>query len=387
MREPVSKSVGHSGAHKVYLLDEVPHALVRRRERVVDRRSKNRRAHVVFARSLRPSRTRSSRPSAAARSISSSRWSRPTRWPRHVRWIAGEAGLNVNDDMIDYVIRVGGGSCATPCRHSISHRGRWYRARRLDRQRAVERTRRPRCGGALIATVAEPPASASIRQSIVRIVDRSTPIGSSWWRWGPRPAQLTDSEFARAQQFSTQLSPGALTHALEIIAHGSGRHAPCPRPRSISKSRWSSSLASPSDTSLDALVARIERLERRLERGAAPNDAPHLRRSPQPPPAPPSAPPARGTVGAHALAEPPAEPPAAPAGRSSPRDEARQQLGPIGAPAPTCAIGSFKCNVAAGAQRADSHRSPRDHRRRRCTRAARVDRIVSTPADVISPRS
>ena len=86
-----------------------------------------------------PTRRRCCPPSAAAPSTSSSTCSRPTSSSEHVRWIVGDAGLDVSDEAIDYVVRQGRGSA----RDTLSALDQVVAAGGVvDRAEPVERARR-----------------------------------------------------------------------------------------------------------------------------------------------------------------------------------------------------------------------------------------------------
>ena len=335
MRDLLSKvALGTPGRTKVYLLDEV-HMLSSGAENALLKTLEEPPDHVVFV-------LATTEPHKVVSTIRSRTQHleltlvAADEMAAHVRWIAGDAGLNVSDDMVDYVIRVGGGSV----RDTLSALDQVIAAGGVAHDDSTVNellsALADHDAARAIATVAEATRMGRdprvIGESLIEAL-RSVFLVSM----GAAAAQLTESERARAQQFSTQLSPGALTHALEIIGTALVDMRQAPDPRIDLEVALVKLTRVASDTSLDALVDRIERLERRIERGVAPTDAPASVASPPkpPPPAPPSAatrPAAPPAPTSSAAPEPPAAtsapaPPAAPAASRRPADEARQQLG------------------------------------------------------------
>ena len=274
-------------------------------------------------------------------------------------------------------------SVAVGARHLVgtrsSHRSRRYRARRLDSQRVLSALADHDAARA-IATVAEATRIGRdprvIGESLIGRIAIGIPGGD-----GGR-GRAVDRERTRTR--AAILDAAFARRRSRTRSRSSARHwstcARPPTPASISKSRWSSSTRVASDTSLDALVDRIERLERRLERGAGPTDAspsarrlprsrrrPRRRRLPHPPAAPSAA---------HALGRTARRATGCACRRSSPRGRSATAAGLQSPPQrQQCAIGPSSATSRPAPQHADARRSPTTGRRRRCTRAARVDRI------------
>ena len=375
MRDLLSKvALGTPGRTKVYLLDEV-HMLSSGAENALLKTLEEPPDHVVFV-------LATTEPHKVVSTIRSRTQHleltlvAADEMAAHVRWIAGDAGLNVTDDMIDYVIRVGGGSV----RDTLSALDQVIAAGGVAHDDSTVNELLTALAGhdaaRAIATVAEATRIGRdprvIGESLIEAL-RSVFLVAM----GDAAAQLTESERARAQHFSTQLSPGALTHALEIIGTALVDMRQAPDPRIDLEVALVKLTRVASDTSLDALVDRIERLERRLERGVAPTDAPASVAAPPkppppaPPPAPPSAParsaaPAAPTPAAapEPLAAPPAaEPPTAPVGTRRPADEARQQLGSNRRPSANNARSAPSSATSRPAPSAPTRSAPRDRSR------------------------
>ncbi|MEO5837463.1 MAG: DNA polymerase III subunit gamma/tau [Acidimicrobiales bacterium] len=339
MRDLLSKvALGTPGRTKVYLLDEV-HMLSSGAENALLKTLEEPPDHVVFVlATTEPHKvvaTIRSRTQHLELTLLSA-----DEMAEHVRWISGDASLGVTDDMVEYVVRVGGGSA----RDTLSALDQVLAAGGVAHDDSTVNE--------LLSALADHDAARAIATvaEATRIGRDPRVIGESLIdalrsvflvAMGAAAAQLTETERARAQQFSTQLSPGALTHALEIVGTALVDMRQAPDPRIDLEVALVKLTRVASDTSLDALVARLERLERRLERGADVTDTVPAAAAPppKPPPAPPTSP-ARAAAPAApvapttaAPAAPATEPPAAPAapaaatGARRPADEARQQLG------------------------------------------------------------
>jgi DNA polymerase-3 subunit gamma/tau len=325
MRDLLSKvALGTPGRTKVYLLDEV-HMLSAGAENALLKTLEEPPDHVVFV-------LATTEPHKVVSTIRSRTQHLELtllgadEMTEHVRWVAADAGLPVDDDVVDYVVRVGGGSV----RDVLSALDQVVAAGGIAHDDSTVNE----LLGALadhdaaraIATVAEATRIGRDPRVIGEsLIDALRSVFLVAMGAGVAVAQLTETERTRAQQFATQLSPSALTHALEIVGTALVDMRQAPDPRIDLEVALVKLTRVASDTSLDALVDRVERLERRLQHGAA-ADAPGVVAPPPPkPPAPPRAatpplaPPAPPAPAAGAPA------PSAPAGRR-PADEARQQL-------------------------------------------------------------
>ena len=109
MRDLLSKvALGTPGRTKVYLLDEV-HMLSSGAENALLKTLEEPPDHVVFV-------LATTEPHKVVSTIRSRTQHleltllAADEMAQHVRWIAADAGLSVEDDMVDYVVRAGGGS-------------------------------------------------------------------------------------------------------------------------------------------------------------------------------------------------------------------------------------------------------------------------------------
>ena len=328
MRDLLSKvALGTPGRTKVYLLDEV-HMLSSGAENALLKTLEEPPDHVVFV-------LATTEPHKVVSTIRSRTQHLELtllgadEMAQHVRFIAADAVLPIDDAVVDYVVRVGGGSV----RDTLSALDQVIAAGGVAHDDSTVNellsALADHDAARAIATVAEATRMGRDPRVIGEsLIDALRSVFLVAMGAAAAVAQLTESERERAQQFSKQLSPGALTHALEIVGTALVDMRQAPDPRIDLEVALVKLTRVASDTSFDALVDRIERLERRLDRGASPaSDAPNVAAAvpaSPPPPAPPSAP----------RAAPPPPPPAASPAPSSeasdsrrPADEARRQLG------------------------------------------------------------
>ena len=334
MRDLLSKvALGTPGRTKVYLLDEV-HMLSSGAENALLKTLEEPPDHVVFV-------LATTEPHKVVSTIRSRTQHLELtllgagEMAQHVRWIGADASLPVDDAVVDYVVRVGGGSV----RDTLSALDQVIAAGGVAHDDSTVNellsALADHDAARAIATVAEATRIGRDPRVIGEsLIDALRSVFLVAMGAAAAVGQLTESERERAQQFSTQLSPGALTHALEIVGSALVDMRQAPDPRIDLEVALVKLTRVASDTSLDALVDRIERLERRIDRGAATTDAPAAApplaapAPPSPPRAAAAAPPASVPAAAPATSPAPAPAPSNAASESRrPADEARRQLG------------------------------------------------------------
>jgi DNA polymerase-3 subunit gamma/tau len=336
MRDLLSKvALGTPGRTKVYLLDEV-HMLSAGAENALLKTLEEPPDHVVFV-------LATTEPHKVVSTIRSRTQHLELtllgadEMADHVRWVAADGALPVDDEAVDYVVRAGGGSV----RDTLSALDQVIAAGGVAHDDSTVNelmfALAEHDAARAIATVAEATRIGRDPRVIGEsLIDALRSVFLVAMGAGAAVAQLTESERARANQFASQLSPAALTHALEIVGSALVDMRQAPDPRIDLEVALVKLTRVASDTSLDALVDRVERLERRLEHGVIGADAPRppALAPPKPPPAPPR-PAAAASAPADAAPSgaprPPApassEPTSEPAVRGRrPADEARQQL-------------------------------------------------------------
>ena len=318
MRDLLGKvNLGNPGRMKVYILDEV-HMLTRGAENSLLKTLEEPPSHVVWV-------LATTEPHKVVETIRSRcqvfelGLLGAEEMTAHVRWVIEDAGLDVDDSAVDYVVSVGDGSV----RDTLSALDRVVAAGgvvEIDQSTdqllhalavrdtaaalgavgdALGRGRDPRTIGEMLV--------AGLRDAFLTVM-------------GSPPPRITVVEQERASQIAEQMSPLQLTRALETLGTAlvEMRQAPDPRVHlEVSLVR----LCRPvDDGSVDSLLARIEQLEARLAAGT------------------PTASPA-------AAAEPPAAAAPAPVASSAPVVPA------AAAPAPAAPVASSAPVPAAGPTR------------------------------------
>ena len=367
-------SMGTSGNRKVYILDEVhmlstgaSNALLKTLEEPPD--------HVVFV--LATTEPAKVLPTIRSRTQHFDFKLLPADvLAEHVRHVIDDAGLELGEDAVDHVIRVGGGSA----RDTLSALDQVAAAGGVSdlgspADDIVDAVGARDAGAALLAVDAAVRAGrdprvlaealiGSLREAF--LVAMSAPAGG-----------LSDRTAERAAEVAAALGPASLTRALEAIGTAlvDMRQAPDPRiPLEVALVR----LTRP-DTSDDllALVSRIEQLERSIAQGAVrPTGTPPAAESASASPAPPAA--ASPTPAPVTSVQPPTAAPvaAAPGGAPPPRgaDAARAASGPaepdgdVGATAverrTRITADARRCPPSPSRRRDGSDPDPRDSRAR-----------------------
>ena len=321
MRDLIEKAMlGTPGRRKVYILDEV-HMLSKAAEAALLKTLEEPPAHVVFVLAT-----------TDPQKISQTIISRTQHLQfhllpndilaEHVRWVIADAGLQVDDDAIEAVLRQGGGSA----RDTLSALDQVVAAGGVAPDSApldevVEALIEADTGRALAAVAAATAAGRDTRTLTENLVAHLRDAFLSLM--APELVQLPDRTAARVADQAGRLGTAATVRALEVLGEMlvELRHAPDPRLLlDVALVRLTRAEA---DTSYAALLARVEKLERALASGDAPVARPGAAAvAPAPPSAPapgastPAAPAGRAAIGARAgRATPPAAPtaPRAPA--------------------------------------------------------------------------
>ncbi|MFV0522986.1 MAG: DNA polymerase III subunit gamma/tau [Acidimicrobiales bacterium] len=309
IRDLISKvHLGSPGRTKVYILDEV-HMLSSGAENALLKTLEEPPPHVVFV--LATTEPQKVVPTIRSRSQHFEFHLLPAEvLADHVRFVIADAGLEVDDDAIDYVLRQGGGSA----RDTLSALDLVAAAggvpRGDDVAASVLQAVADRDPGAAIAAVQEGleigREPRTIGEDTLGLL-RNAFLASM----GASLAHLNDRGQELAQQVGSTLGPAAVTRSLELIGTAlvEMRQAPDPRvPLEVALLRLTRAEL---DRSPGALVARIDQLERQvaelLARGPASAPAEASAPSHLAPPAPAaptpqdpaasSAPPAPGARG------------------------------------------------------------------------------------------
>ena len=265
MRDLLGKvNLGNPGRMKVYILDEV-HMLTRGAENSLLKTLEEPPGHVVWV-------LATTEPHKVVETIRSRcqvfelGLLGAEEMTAHVRWVIEDAGLDVDDSAVDYVVSVGDGSV----RDTLSALDRVVAAGgvvEIDQSTdqllhalavrdtaaalgavgdALGRGRDPRTIGEMLV--------AGLRDAFLTLM-------------GSPPPRITVAEQERASQIAEQMSPLQLTRALEALGTALVEMRQAPDPRVHLEVALVRLCRSVDDGSVDSLLARIEQLEARLAAG------------------------------------------------------------------------------------------------------------------------
>jgi DNA polymerase-3 subunit gamma/tau len=238
----------------------------------------------------------------------------------HVRHVIADAGLDLGEDAVEHVVRQGGGSArdTLSALDQVSAMGGVVlEAQPVD---AIIDALRARDAGAALVAVADAAAAGRDPRSlgevlIARLRDAFLAV------MGAPDRHLPDPDLERAAVLGAELGPAGLTRALEVLGEALVELAKKPDPRIVLEVALVRLCRPDADRSLDAVLDRLERLERSVASGVAA--------------APAAAPPATGASG-------PGAPAAAPAARTGPASGAREELARASGPRPAPARAPVK---------------------------------------------
>ncbi len=323
-------ALGTPGRRKVYLLDEV-HMLSPGAENALLKTLEEPPDHVVFV-------LATTEPHKVVNTIRSrTQQFELTLIPsdqmaERVREIAADAGIEVDDEIVDHVVKIGGGSA----RDTLSALDQVVAAGGV----ADVDTSTPD----LLEAVTSKDAALALR-AIEDATSRGTDprrVGESFidalrsvflMKMGAPPARLSAAEREMSEAFAPRLPAGTITSVLELVGNSVVEMRQAPDPRIDLEVAFVRACSSSGDGSVDGLLARIEQLEARLAAGAPAATSPA--------PTPSAAEPAPSSVpSAPSVSAPDPTPPAATpsAGGRRPADAARAVLrSQNGESAPTAA--------------------------------------------------
>jgi DNA polymerase-3 subunit gamma/tau len=228
----------------------------------------------------------------------------------HVRHVIDDAGLQLGEDAVAHVVRQGGGSARdtlSALDQVAAMGGVVEQVRPID---AILRALVERDAGAALVAVAQATDAgrdprglgeaviAALRDAFLAVM-------------GAPDRHLPADDAEQAAALGAELGPAALTRALEVLGEALVELAKKPDPRIVLEVALVRLCRPDADRSLDAVVDRLERLERAMAAGGVPAAAPV------------AAAPAPAPVDAPAAAAPAA---AAPSRRGGPADDARAEL-------------------------------------------------------------
>ncbi len=333
-----SVAMGTPGRRKVYILDEV-HMLTKEASNALLKTLEEPPSHVVFVlattdpqKVLATIRSRTQHVELSL--IGSSNMS------NHVREIASRAGIDVGDEIVDHVVRRGGGSA----RDTLSALDQVVSAGGIaddhipvdalvDSLGAAE-------SGAALQAVAQAVSSGSDPRELVESLTRHL-RDMFLVKQGAAPAELPVSIVEHLGEQASRLGAGLIVRSLETLGTALVDARQAADPRLVVEVALVKLTAPRLGSSIDALTARVEQLEAALASGAAPvtpsPQGPSLQGpSPQPGPGAPAAvpTPAAPSTGPGPAPSPAVPAPPPPTRGSSRVDAARSALANAG-PAPS----------------------------------------------------
>ena len=207
----------------------------------------------------------------------------------HVRFVIQDAGLDLGEDAVEHVVRQGAGSArdTLSALDQVSAMGGVVDdGQPVD---AIVQAIVARDAGAALVAVAD--ATGSGRDPrvlgevlIARLRDAFLSV------MGAPDRHLPAADLVQADALGKELGPAGLTRALEVLGDALVELAKKPDPRIVLEVALVRLCRPDADRSLDAVLERLERLERGLPPGQAPSAAAAAPEAEAPPGAPSAAP-------------------------------------------------------------------------------------------------
>ncbi|HEX8770208.1 MAG TPA: DNA polymerase III subunit gamma/tau [Acidimicrobiales bacterium] len=316
MRDLVARvSLGTPGRWKVYIVDEV-HMLTTEASNTLLKTLEEPPGHVIFV-------LATTEPQKVLLTIQSRtqhfefRLLPTALLEEHLRWVAEDAGLHIAPEAIEIVARKGSGSA----RDALSVLDQVAAAGGIEKEppsseQLLEALCEHDAGQALVIVAERCNAGHDPRQLVRELLERLRQGFLALMSKGL--VGLPDDDLARVEAQARRLGPAATVRAMEVLGEALVAMREAPDPRVLVEVSLVRLCSPEADTSLPAIVDRLERLERAMSAGPAPH-TPVI----SPPPA--AAPPVSSVPSAAPSLPPP--PP-------SPTSGARQALAASPAPAP-----------------------------------------------------
>ena len=235
----------------------------------------------------------------------------------HVRHVIADAGLGLGEDAVDYVVRQGGGSARDTLSALDQVSAMGGVVEQTQPVEAILAALTARDAGAALVAVAEatdagrdPRALGEVL--IARLRDAFLAV------MGAPDRHLPPGDLERAATLGTSLGAAGLTRALEVLGEALVELAKKPDPRIVLEVALVRLCRPDADRSLDAVLDRLERLERTIAAGGTPAAAPSAPAGPAAPSGS-AAPPGSAPAATPATALPPS-------GDNGPAAEARAEL-------------------------------------------------------------
>ncbi len=284
MRDLLGKvNLGNPGRAKVYILDEV-HMLTSQAENALLKTLEEPPDHVTWV-------LATTEPHKVVETIRSRcqvfqltlLWAEEM--AEHVRWVIADAGLDVSDDAIEYVVAAGGGSV----RDTLSALDRVVAAGGVVEIDTSTDVMLDAIAGHDVAGALAAVGEASGRGRDSRTIGEAVLASlrdAFLTAMGSPPPRLSPTQAERATELAAAMSPVAMTRAMETLGTALVEMRQAPDPRVDLEVALVRLCRPAADRSLDALSARVEQLEAALS-GGAPLSTPAVAAAPAGTPSPP----------------------------------------------------------------------------------------------------
>ncbi|HMG43002.1 MAG TPA: DNA polymerase III subunit gamma/tau [Acidimicrobiales bacterium] len=259
--------LGTSGNRKVIILDEV-HMLSQGAENALLKTLEEPPDHVVFV--LATTDPQKVRPTIRSRTQHFGfHLLPPDVLEQHIRHVIADADLGLADDAVTHVLRAGGGSArdTLSALDQVSALGEVVSdGAPVD---AILEALAAHDVGAVLVAVAEATSTGREPRAlgeavIVRLRDAFLAV------LGAGDEQLQESERARARELGQQIGAAGLTRALEVLGEALMELSRKPDPRVVVEVALVRLARPDADRSLDAVLERLDRLERAIQSGTVP---------------------------------------------------------------------------------------------------------------------
>jgi len=190
----------------------------------------------------------------------------------HVRRVIADAGLGLGEDAVEYVIRQGGGSARDTLSALDQVSAMGGVVAEAQPVEAVLQALVDRDAGAALVAVADAAAAGRDPRSLGEVlIARLRDAFLSVMQAPDRHLPAVDRE--RAAELGALLGPARITRCLEVLGEALVELAKKPDPRIVLEVSLVRLCRPEADHSLEAVVERLERLERRVASAAAPSGA------------------------------------------------------------------------------------------------------------------
>ena len=186
----------------------------------------------------------------------------------HVRWIIADAGLDLGEDAVEYVVRVGGGSARDTLSALDQVAAMGGVVEEVEPVEAILAALAERDAGAVLVAVAEAvSAGRDVRVLGATLIERLR--NAFLATMGAPDRHLPEGERDRAKALGESLGAAGLTRALEVIGEALVELAKKPDPRIVLEVALVRLTRPDVDRTLDAVLERLDRLERAASGGLA----------------------------------------------------------------------------------------------------------------------